>query len=458
MYKPLINIFDRLASIGARSTDSDNEKLHKRFLIYVALLMNGGGLMWGSICLFFGLHLQAAIPLGYIVLTVANLLYFSRSGHLEVVRFFQLSFSLVLPFIFQWSLHGFVPSGAVMLWAMTAILGALTFQNTEITLRWFFAYIALTVFSGLIDNLVAPDPTSMSSDSYSALFVVNIIGVSVVVFGLMIYFVRSRHLAYAELAEMNVVLVESQAQLIQAEKMASLGTLTAGIAHEVNTPIGIINCNADLSVRCIATIVEALEHYRSIAELENDDQLQRSVEALQGANRTTMECSNRISQLIGSLKNFSRLDEAASQKVDIHEGIDSALDLIQHEIKGRIDVVKEYGSLPQINCHVSELNQVFMNILQNAADAIKGQGQITIRTSAVAGQVSVRIEDTGVGIAPDKVRRVFDPAFTQKGSRVRAKLGLFTSHQIVQKHEGEIILESELGKGTAVTVVLASSN
>jgi two-component system NtrC family sensor kinase len=171
----------------------------------------------------------------------------------------------------------------------------------------------------------------------------------------------------------------------------------------------------------------------------------------------TLECSNRISQLIGSLKNFSRVDGAALQNVDIHEGIDSALSLIQHELKGRIDVVKEYGSLPRINCHVSELNQVFMNILRNAADAIAGQGQITIRSSAAADQVSVRIEDTGVGIAPDQMQRVFDPEFTQKGSRVRAKLGLFTSHQIVQKHEGEIRIESELGKGTAVTVVLASS-
>ncbi len=457
MYQTLETMLGRLANIGARPTDTDNESLHKRFLIYVALLMNGGGLMWGSICIILGLHLQAAIPLGYIVLTVVNLIYFSRSGRLEIVRFFQLLISLVLPFLFQWSLHGFIPSGAVMLWAMTAILGALTFQNTEITLRWFFAYLALTVFSGLIDNLVAPDSSSLSPDAYSSLFVLNIIGVSVVVFGLMIYFVRSRNLAYAELAEMNVTLVNSQAQLIQAEKMASLGTLTAGIAHEVNTPIGVINSNADVSERCVATIVEALERYRSIAELDNDDKIQRSIQALQKTNQTTIECSNRISQLIGSLKNFSRLDEAGSQKVDIHEGIDSALNLIQHEIKGRINVVKEYGSLPRIKCHVSELNQVFMNILRNAAGAIEGQGQITIRSSAAAGQVSVRIEDTGVGIAPDQVRRVFDPAFTQKGPRVRAKLGLFTSHQIVQKHEGEIKLESELGKGTAVTVVLASS-
>jgi signal transduction histidine kinase len=198
----------------------------------------------------------------------------------------------------------------------------------------------------------------------------------------------------------------------------------------------------------------ALERCQNIAELKGDDQFQRSVQALQKTNRVTMECSDRISQLIGSLKNFSRLDEAASQRVDLHEGIDSALILLQHELKGRIDVVKEYGDLPRINCQVSEINQVFMNILRNAAGAIEGQGQITIRTSANASQASVRIEDTGVGIAPDLVRRVFDPGFTRKGSRVRAKMGLFTSYQIVQKHEGEIRIESELGKGTAVTVIL----
>jgi len=454
MYQPLKTLLSKLANVGALPTDSDHDRLHKRFLIYVALLMNCGGLMWGSICIFFGFHLQAAVPFGYIVLTVMNLFYFSRFGHFEVVRFFQLLISLVLPFVFQWSLHGFAPSGVVMLWGMTAILGALTFQNTQITLRWFFAYLALTVFSGLIDNLVAPDSSSIPSSANSTLFVVNIIGVSVVVFGLMIYFVRSRDLAFAELAEMNVALVNSQAQLIQAEKMASLGALTAGIAHEVNTPIGAINSNADISKRCIEKIVGALERCQNIAELKDDDQFQRSVQALQKTNRVTMECSDRISQLIGSLKNFSRLDEADSQRVDLHEGIDSALNLLQHELKGRIDVVKEYGSLPSINCHVSEINQVFMNILRNAADAIEGQGQITIRTSTNASQASVRIEDTGVGMAPDMVRRVFDPAFTRKGSRVRAKMGLFTSYQIVQKHEGEIRIESELGKGTAVTVIL----
>ncbi|RKX29618.1 MAG: hypothetical protein DRP71_16115 [Verrucomicrobia bacterium] len=286
---------------------------------------------------------------------------------------------------------------------------------------------------------------------------VNIIGVSVVVFGLMIYFVRSRDLAFAELADMNVALVNSQAQLIQAEKMASLGTLTAGIAHEVNTPIGVINSNADISERCIEKIVGAMERCGSIAELESDDQLKRSVQALQKTNRATRECSNRISQLVGSLKNFSRMDEAASQRVDLHEGIDSALNLIQHELKDRIDVVKEYGDLPRINCHVSELNQVFMNILRNAAEAIEGKGRITIRSSAAAGQVSVCIEDTGVGMRPDQVQRVFDPSFTRKGSRVRAKTGLFSSYQTVQKHDGEIKIESELGKGTAVTVVLSST-
>jgi len=458
MYQPLKTIIGRLANIGAQPTDTDKERLHKQFLIYVALLMNGGGLMWASICIFFGLHFQAAVPLGYILLTVVNLLYFSRSGHFEVVRFFQLFISLVLPFVFQWSLHGFFPSGAVMLWAMTAILGALTFQNTEITLRWFFAYLVLTVFSGFIDKFVAPDSPTMSSSANSALFVVNIIGVSVVVFGLMIYFVRSREAAYAELAEMNAALVHSQAQLIQAEKMVSLGTLTAGIAHEVNTPIGVINSNVDVSERCLAKIMDALKRFRITDELEGDNQFLRSVQALHKTNQTTMECSNRISKLIDSLKNFSRLDEAASQKVDLHEGIDSALNLIQHELKGRIDVVKEYGDLPPITCQVSELNQVFMNILRNAADSIEGRGQITIRSSATPGQVTVRIEDTGVGIAPDKVRHVFDPVFTRKGPRVRAKLGLFSSHQIIQKHEGEIKIESELGKGTAVTVVLDSSS
>ena len=450
-------LFNRLANIGTQPSDTEKEKLHKRFLVYVALLMTGGGLLWASICLYHGLYLPASIPLGYIAITAANLWYFSVSKRLGVVRFFQLLISLVLPFIFQWSLGGFAPSGAVMLWAMTAILGALTFQEIRVTLRWFVGYLALTAASGVLDSVVSGDATLASSATGTALIVVNIIGVSIIVFGLMIYFVRSNELAYEELERMNTALVESQAQVVQAEKMASIGSLTAGIAHEMNTPIGVINSNTDVSGRCIANIVKMLQNCKTIDELANDKQFQSSLEVLQNSNRVTLDSSARIIQLVNSLKSFTRLDEAAFQKADVHEGIDSALTLIQHEFEDRIDIVKEYGNIPRVSCYPGELNQVFMNLLKNAAEAIEGAGKITIRSFATNGTVHVQMEDTGVGLAPEQIQRIFDPGIKRKGTRVRAGWGLFASYKIVEKHNGEIKIQSEPGRGTTVTVALPTT-
>ena len=450
-------LFNRLANIGTQPSDTEKEKLHKRFLVYVALLMTGGGLLWASICLYHGLYLPASIPLGYIAITAANLWYFSVSKRLGVVRFFQLLISLVLPFIFQWSLGGFAPSGAVMLWAMTAILGALTFQEVRITLRWFVGYLALTAASGVLDSVASGNATLASSATGTALIVVNIIGVSTIVFGLMIYFVRSNELAYEELERMNTALVESQAQVVQAEKMASIGSLTAGIAHEMNTPIGVINSNTDVSGRCIANIVKMLQNCKTIDELANDKQFQSSLEVLQNSNRVTLDSSARIIQLVNSLKSFTRLDEAAFQKADVHEGIDSALTLIQHEFEDRIDIVKEYGNIPRVSCYPGELNQVFMNLLKNAAEAIEGAGKITIRSFATNGTVHVQMEDTGVGLAPEQIQRIFDPGIKRKGTRVRAGWGLFASYKIVEKHNGEIKIQSEPGRGTTVTVALPTT-
>ena len=237
MYRYLKSWMKQLAAIGNQPSDTEKQKLHHSFLIYIALLMSGGGILWGSICLYFGLLLPASIPFGYVLLTVVNLWYFSVSKQFRVARFIQILLSLLLPFFFQWSLGGFIPSGAVMLWAMTAMLGSLTFQETGLTLRWFLVYLLLTVVSGVIDSNVATYAPPISSATVTLLFIINICGVSVIVFGLMNFLVRGRELAHEELKLKNEALEVAQTQLIQTEKMAAIGNLTAGIAHEINTPM-----------------------------------------------------------------------------------------------------------------------------------------------------------------------------------------------------------------------------
>jgi len=170
-----------------------------------------------------------------------------------------------------------------------------------------------------------------------------------------------------------------------------------------------------------------------------------------------LDSSARIIRLVNSLRNVARLDEAALQKADLHEGIDSVLDLLTHEIEGRIDVVKEYGDIPRVACHPGELNQVFTTVLKNAVEAIEGSGRITIRSFVKSNKVVVQIEDSGVGIAPDQLQRIFDPGFKKKGSRVKTGWGLFTSYKVLEKHQGEFKIESQVGEGTFVTVSLPTN-
>lgn len=257
-----------------------------------------------------------------------------------------------------------------------------------------------------------------------------------------------------ELQQLLDDLKETQAQLVQSEKMAALGKLVAGVVHELNTPIGTINSVIDVSSRSVARIMEVLESSQTIDDLKHDDRLHGSIKCLQDNMPVTLAATDRITKIIQSLKSFSRLDESLFQRACIHEGLDSTLTLLESELNDDITVVKEYGKIPMINCYPSELNQVFMHLLTNAVHALHGKGTITIRTYPENDFVHVEISDTGVGILPDQKEGLFDPNFSKDGSRVKAGLGLFTSYNIVKNHKGRIDVESEVGKGSTFTVIL----
>jgi signal transduction histidine kinase len=167
-----------------------------------------------------------------------------------------------------------------------------------------------------------------------------------------------------------------------------------------------------------------------------------------------MAAAERITKIIQSLKSFVRMDEASYQVACIHEGMESTLTLLEYETKDRITIMRDYGNIPGIYCNPSELNQVFMHLLTNAVQAIKGKGTISIRTSVKNGKVYVHISDTGIGILPDQKQNIFEPSFTKDGSRVKAGLGLFTSYNIVRNHGGHIEVKSEIGQGSTFTIIL----
>ena len=242
-------------------------------------------------------------------------------------------------------------------------------------------------------------------------------------------------------------LTETQNQLVLREEMASLGNLVAGIAHEINSPIGAVNSAADVSQRCIAKI-------ESVLAPQSDEEFKKPLALLRDSVEVTLTAGERIDTLVKSLKNFARLDKAEFQRFDLHDGLDSTLTLIQSELHGRIAIVKEYESIPQIYCSPAQINQVFMSILLNAAEAIEDTGTIRIKTFLEDDHIHVQISDTGKGIPPEKLEKIFDFGFSRDRSRVKMQVGLSTSYSIVQKHSGDIRVESTVGSGSRFTVVL----
>ena len=235
-------------------------------------------------------------------------------------------------------------------------------------------------------------------------------------------------------------------QLMQAEKMAALGLLVAGVAHEINTPMGAIHSNNDIMSRAVDRIRKALGEFP-------EKEVVRLLSILEQVCKNNEIATERIMHIVRSLKNFARLDEAERKRVNIHEGIESTLTLLQHQLKSRIRIEKDFGELPEIECHPNQLNQVFMNILANAAQAIPQRGRIHIRTWAERDQVKVAISDTGVGIPDEDLSKIFDPGFTTKGVGIGTGLGLSICYKIVADHGGTIEVESAK-TGTTFTIVL----
>lgn len=260
--------------------------------------------------------------------------------------------------------------------------------------------------------------------------------------------------AHQELQKAHEELRQAQNRLIQSEKMASLGNLVAGVAHEINTPIGAVNSAADTSKRAIGRVIQSVKESQSLEDLNANQKFRDALNFVKGNNDIITMASERIVKIVKSLRSFARLDEADYKDADMHKGIDSTLTLLHHMTKDRIEIVKEYGDIPKISCHPGQLNQVFMNILKNAAESIENKGTIHIKTSVEDEKVIIRISDDGQGIGEENLSKIFDPGFTTKGVGVGTGLGLSISYNIIQDHSGKIEVESEEGKGSTFSIIL----
>jgi two-component system, NtrC family, sensor kinase len=269
-----------------------------------------------------------------------------------------------------------------------------------------------------------------------------------------------------ELAKQKTELVRLQAQIVQAEKMASLGLLAAGVAHELNNPAGFIYSNVHVLKDYVGRLAKCLRAYDAmsltagdaagIAELKEHIDYTSIMSDLDSTLSDTYVGAERIRDVVQNLRLFSRLDEGEIKRVDLHEGLEATIRLLSRYFKpGRITVTRDYGTLPPVTCYAAQLNQVWMNLLVNAAQAIgDDEGIVHIRSRGHGDRVTISISDTGKGISQEDVKKIFDPFFTTKPIGEGTGLGLSISHGIIVQHHGTIKIESAAGKGTTFVITL----
>jgi PAS domain S-box-containing protein len=269
---------------------------------------------------------------------------------------------------------------------------------------------------------------------------------------------------YERMKETNRMLEEAQNQLLQSEKMASIGQLAAGVAHEINNPVGFVNSNLNSLKHYVEDLLRVIAVYeqhenglpddarRQLAETKEEADLAYLREDVPVLLRESADGLTRVKRIVQDLKDFSRVDNTDWQEADLNAGLDSTLNVVYNEVKYKAEVRKNYGQLPPVRCLAAQLNQVFMNLIVNAAHAIDGHGVITLSTGRCEQWVWIEVQDTGCGMSPEVQKRIFEPFYTTKPVGKGTGLGLSLSFSIMQKHKGMLKVKSEPGKGSAFRV------
>ncbi len=287
-----------------------------------------------------------------------------------------------------------------------------------------------------------------------------------------------------EMADKNIKLdkalkdlKETQSQILQSEKMASIGQLAAGVAHEINNPIGFVGSNLATLTDYLKDFNKLLGHYNSVKnELKEADltklpgNIKPLVETIEKYEKDIdieylkddipellsdcAEGTERVRKIVGDLKNFAHPGNEKIKLMDINKGIESTLNVVTNEIKYKAEVIKEFGEIPLVEGYPQQVNQVFMNILVNAAQAIEKKGTITIKTEQDGNDILISISDTGSGIDEKNISKIFDPFFTTKAVGKGTGLGMNIAYNIIKKHKGSIDIKSKVGKGTTFIIKL----
>lgn len=294
---------------------------------------------------------------------------------------------------------------------------------------------------------------------------------------------REHHTMQDELIQKNKRLDDTladlkatQSQILQSEKMASIGQLAAGVAHEINNPIGFIGSNLDALTDYMGDVTDLLEKYqklqntlkgagnsfpeevqtllKDLSQTEEDIELDYLMEDIPELLNDCKDGTQRVGKIVSDLKSFAHPGNEKQMLIDLNSGLDTTLNVVYNEIKYKASVAKDYGTISMVEGFPQKINQVFMNILVNAAQAIEEKGEINISTLMEGSNVVVKISDNGCGISPENIPKVFDPFFTTKEIGKGTGLGMNIAYNIIEEHHGTIAVESEPGKGTTFIISL----
>lgn len=455
MLKNGLRYLKMILTIADQDFNTQEEKRQHGFLIYMGLLMSMGGLIWGTLCLLNELYLAAAVPFAYILITMINFIYLYNTKNFIVSQNIQISISLLLPFFFQFFLGGFESSGGNVLWSVLAVFGSFTLRRKNASIVWLLLFILVMIISGLVDTEAQEFDMCLPESYGVAFFVINFILIISIIFSLYYYFVNSEEEAREKLQESLVQLNLAQAQLIESEKMASLGSLVSGIAHEINTPLGV-----GLSgISQISHEVKKIEsHYKE--ESLTEDTLLESIAIMKQLTGTIQDRLKDAVSLVKSFKNIS-VDQHFEDKREFNfkEYIDSLLLSLQNQLKSKnVTIINNIDENINLESYPGIYSQIISNLVLNSIkhgfDGDEKNNTITI-SAKLGTKLLIDYEDNGKGITDDIEKKIFDPFFTTKRGQGGSGLGMnIVYNLVVQKLSGTIDIIRVMPHGLGFQIII----